>query len=420
MKPDDLCPRPDALQAGLTQPLAPPIYPTVVYRCESPTQADQLLGGSADGYVYSRDGHPNAALLAEKCRQLHHAEQGIVCSSGMAALSLAFLSQLSAGDHVVLSQDLYGKTLQLILQELARLGIESTTVDTTDPLATENACRSQTRLLVVETISNPLLKVADLNSLSQTAHQAGALLLVDNTFAGPTVCRPLDHGADLVMESLSKIINGHSDVMLGFLGGRRDNWERVARVQSAWGFTAGPFDCWLATRGLATLAVRAEKASRNAQQVAAFLQEHLSVKTLYYPGLASHPHHLTARRQFTLVDESASDLSSVGQIQESRFPQRPKPQPEPAQFGCMVSFDLVGGLAGAEAFIARIRQQIPFCPSLADVSTTLSHPASTSHRGLSPAEQHQRGITPGLIRLSVGIESLASLRAALQAGLAAD
>jgi cystathionine beta-lyase/cystathionine gamma-synthase len=239
----------------------------------------------------------------------------------------------------------------------------------------------------VETISNPQLRVCDLAALADAAHDYGARLLVDNTFAGPTVCRPLEFGADLVVESLTKIMSGHSDVLLGLLCGRRDAWPRVASAMSTWGWSASPFDCWLAARGLASLALRAERAGTNALAAANFLAGHSKTSAVQFPGLPNHPDHTLASRQFQ------------------------------GQFGSMVTFTLAGGRPAAEKFIAAARG-IPFCPSLGDISTTLSHPESTSHRSMPTADREAQGIFGGTIRLSLGVESAETIVAALEEGLA--
>ncbi len=247
-QPEDLCPRLEPPPIQSTQPMATPIYPAAVYRCEDPRQAASLLDHQTAGYVYSRDAHPNADILAEKLRQLHAADAAIVCGSGMASLALAALSLLRHGDHVVISSRLYGQSQNLLANELGRLGVNHTLVDTCDLAATAGAFTPSTRLVVAETITNPLVRVTDVRGLAKITHDHGAWLLMDNSFAGPTVCRPLALGADLVVESLTKIINGHSDVMLGLLCGRSELWERVPATASAWGFFASPFDCWLAAR----------------------------------------------------------------------------------------------------------------------------------------------------------------------------
>ncbi len=387
LRSDDLCPAPTE-QRFPVHSLSPPIFPASVYRCESPEEADRTLAGEIEGYVYQRDGHPNAAMLAEKCRQLHHADRAAVASSGMGALALATLALLKPGDHVVVSRLLYGKSRFLLTYEAARWGVTSTLADPCDVDAVAAAITPATRLVVVETLANPLLEVADIAALADVAHQRGARLLVDNTFASPVLTRPLELGADLVLESLTKMMNGHSDVVLGLLCGREDTWERMSGVLAAWGLTASPFDCWLAFRGLTTLHLRMERACANALHAARFLAEQAEVEQVFYPGLESHPAHALATRQLG------------------------------GRYGSMIAFRLRGGRAAADAFIAASRH-IPFCPSLGEASTTLSHPETTSHRGLSPEEREQLGIDGGVIRLSVGVESPEWIREALRQGLSA-
>jgi cystathionine beta-lyase/cystathionine gamma-synthase len=388
MRPDDLCPQPvnglDEVQR--TSPLAAPITLSTVWRCDDPEQADLLLGGQLPGYVYSRDGHPNASMLAEKCRLLHGADRAAVTASGMAAMSLALLSQCRSGDHVIASNRLYGKNSVLLTNEAARLGITSTVVDTCDLHATAAAITPQTKLIVVEIISNPTLRVSDVRGLAEIAHQAGAKLLVDNTFASPVNFRPLEHGADLVLESLTKIMNGHSDALLGLLCGREDCWQRVAPVSSAWGLMAAPFECWLVERGLGTLHLRAERANQNAAAAARFLSEQPGIEAVLYPGLPSHPDHALSVKQFG------------------------------DRFGAMVTFTLRGGTEGAKRFIAATKK-IPFCPSLGELCTTLSHPESTSHRLMTADQRADLQIFGGTIRLSIGTESAEFVLAALQEGL---
>lgn len=359
-----------------------------VYRCDSPEEAEKLLTGELAGYVYSRDGHPNAHLLAQRCGELHRAQWANVCSSGMAALALAAVSHLKQGDHVAVGNQLYGRSLQLFAGELPRFGIETTAVDTCDLEATAAVLRPATRLIVAETITNPLLRVSDIGRLAELAHARGASLLVDNTLATPIVCRPLEHGADLVVESLTKLMSGHSDVLLGLLCGKADQSPRVQAAQSTWGFATSPFDCWLAFRGLGTLALRAERAIANAQVAAQFLASEEKVDHVRYPGLPDHRDHQLAARQFN------------------------------GRFGNMVTFTLQGGLAAAERFIVAAKG-IPFCPSLGDLSTTLSHPASTSHRSLPEEVRQSLGIEQGTIRLSIGIESADAVLEGLGEGLAA-
>jgi cystathionine beta-lyase/cystathionine gamma-synthase len=242
-----------------------------------------------------------------------------------------------------------------------------------------------TRLVVVETISNPMLRIADIKALAELAHARNAQLLVDNTFATPMVCQPIELGADLVLESVSKFMNGHGDIMLGMLAGNHDNWERVESVNSTWGLASSPLECWLACRGVATLALRISRACESALSVAEYLNEHVAVERVVYPGLESHDDFQLAQRQF---------------IQGS---------------GHVVTFQMTGGRAAADQVVAS--PALAFCPSLGDVTTTVSHPLSTSHRGLSLEQQQQLGVNGATIRLSVGIEESDSILERLQIAL---
>jgi cystathionine beta-lyase/cystathionine gamma-synthase len=385
-RPDDICPSYMKLPTQPTEPLAAPIYPSSVYICGDPQQTEAMLAGELPGHVYRRDGHPNSELLAEKCRQLHGAPRAAITASGMGGLALALVSQCRQGDHLVVGNQMYGRSMLLLADEAQRLGISSTTLDTCNLEATAAAFRPTTKLLVVETISNPLLRVSDLRALADIAHRHGAILLVDNTFASPILCRPLEFGADLVLESLTKIMNGHSDVLLGMLCGHEEVWQRVPTALSNWGWSAAPLDCWLAARGIGTLHLRAERASQNAQAAARFLAEQPAVEVVHYPGLPSHPDHPLAARQFG------------------------------GHYGSMVTFTLNGGTAAATRFIAAARR-IPFCPSLGDLTTTLTHPESTSHRAMTHAARESLGILGGTIRLSVGVESSEFVIEALSEGL---
>lgn len=386
---DDICPRPDAPLDTVTRPLATPIYPATVYQCDSTEQAFGLLAGTVDGFVYSRDGHPNANLLAGRCAELHGTDRALVTGSGMSALSLALVSLLEQGDHVVVSSQLYGKSLALWTGEAPRFGIRATAVEICDLAAVEAAIQPDTKLVLAETIANPMLRVADISSLAELAHAGNAKLLIDNTFASPAVCRPAEFGADLVMESVTKIMNGHSDVMLGLLCFGQDNAERIKAAHSVWGLFPSPIDCWLAARGLSTLAVRVERAAANARAVAEGLAARDDIEAVYYPGLSGHVDHAVAARQF-------------GEV-----------------FGNIVTFTLPGGTEAADRFIHAAADSIPFCPSLGELSTTQTHPASTSHRLMTESDREAIEIRGGTIRLSVGIESQEHIVSALQNALSA-
>ncbi len=249
---------------GRTAPLVLPIYQSSVYTFPDLDALDLVMNAEEPGFIYARDGHPNARLLAQQLAAAEGADWGLVCASGMAAIAAVLLGVLRQGDRVVASSRLYGKTTQLLQGELTRFGIEVTLVDTSDLDQVGAALTKPTRALFVETMSNPLLRLVDLPELAALAREHDCLLLVDNTFATPVLVRPLELGADVVIESLTKMIGGHSDVTLGLLCGRGELGTQLAPLVSTWGLSANPFECWLAVRGLATMDVRMRTASATA------------------------------------------------------------------------------------------------------------------------------------------------------------
>ncbi len=306
----------------------------------------------------------------------------------MGAIAAALLSLLGQGDEVLLADGVYGRTSALVGRQMSRWGIGHATFDPTDAGAARSALSPTTRAILVETISNPLLRVADLPGLADVAREAGIPLIVDSTFS-PLICRPLDLGAGLVVHSVTKMIGGHSDVTLGAILGERRLVEPARLLASTLGQTGNPFESWLALRGVATLGLRMERASATASELAHRLEAHPQVVRVHYPGLDSHPDRRIAAR---VLGESG---------------------------GAMVTIDL-GSRERADALIRSLADAIPFAPSLGDVQTTLSHPASTSHRGLDAAALARQGISPGLVRISVGLEDPADLwrefHAALEGG----
>ena len=375
-RPETLCARPSNPPASVSSPLVPPLALSVVYEIDGLDQVDALYEGRAPGYIYARDGHPNADALAAKIAALEGAEAALACGSGMGAEAAAMLALLGQGDRVALAEELYGRTARLAA-ELGRFGVEIDLFDSTRPGSLREALGPRTRLAFVETLSNPLVRVADLPELAEVARSGGTKLVVDHTFA-PLLCRPLELGAGLVVHSGTKLIGGHSDLTLGLLAGRKAEIERAGSVASTFGMTANPFECWLASRGIATLPIRSRRACETALEVAGRLESHPKVRASHYPGLCSHPDHRRASRLFK------------------------------GGFGTIATIDL-GGRAEADAFIKALRGRVPFAPSLGDVSTTLSHPATTSHRGQAPERWARQGITPGLVRISFGLEDAGDL-----------
>ncbi len=378
------------MPADASSPLVPPLSPSAVYVFPDLDALDAVYEGAAAGYVYARDGHPNARDLADRLTALEGGRWGVVCGTGMAALTAAFVPLLAAGSTVVASDRLYGKTTRLLKGELSRFGVATVFVDVTDLNAVRAAVEThRPRVLFAETLSNPLCRAADVPALAEIAHAADCRLVVDNTFATPALCRPLDLGADVVMESLTKLVGGHSDVTLGFVGGTdAAHGETVAAAVSAWGLSAPPFDCWLTLRGLETLPLRARAATDNAASLADWLAGRPGVARVAYPGLASHPDHAVVKR---LMPTGAAN---------------------------MMCFELAGGRDAVNRFL-RAAPGIPFAPSLGHTSTTVSYPWGTSHRFDPPADKLREGITEGLVRVSVGCEPFEQLAAEMAKGLAA-
>jgi cystathionine gamma-synthase/methionine-gamma-lyase len=370
----------------LNEPLSLPIYQSASWTFRDLEEVDAVYEGRQAGSIYGRNGTPNHRALEALFTALHAAEAAIACASGMSALSAAFLGLLKAGDKVVASQDLYGSTLG-VLRDLGRFGVRVSTVDIGDREGMERELEGA-RLLVLETCSNPRLRVPDLARLSEVAHRAGAWVLVDNTFASPYHCRPLEHGVDVVMESLTKFIGGHSDVMLGGLAGRKELIEPIRAVAVRMGFVSNPHECWLGVRGAHTLELRMQRASANALELARFLEAYPKVRRVHYPGLPSHPDHQTAKR-----------VLHNG-------------------FGAMLSFELEPSRTVVNAFLRHL-EYVRMALSLGGAHTTLSHPATSSHRFLTPAEREALGLHDGFLRMSVGIENLEDLRADLERGLGA-
>lgn len=368
------------IPGSVSRPVASPIQPSVVYRSTDADELDAQYEGRLQGYTYSREGHPNATIVGEKIDWLEGLDpaqgKGTVTSSGMAAVSTMLLALLQKGDHIVAGDQLYGRSLRLMTQDLPRLGYACTLADPTDVSAIEAAIRPETRMIVVEVVSNPTLRVADMNGIAELAQKRGIMLVVDNTFTTPRAWRPFDHGADIVIHSLTKLLAGHSDAMLGYVAANTP--ERNKALYDAavtWGFAPSPFDCWLTERGLTTFDLRYDRAESNAAKLADALADMAGVASVLYPGRADHPDH-----------------NRAGDLLKQRN-------------GNMVSFTLAGGRKTVNAFL-RAAEHIAFAPTLGDVGTTLSHPASSSHRGLTEARRLALGITEGFIRTSVGVEDI--------------
>jgi cystathionine gamma-synthase len=361
-----------------SRPLTPPLYQTNVFVFDSMAQVEAVWEGEEPGFVYTRHGTPNHAMLEAMVAELEGGEAAVACASGMGATTALILGLLRRGDHLVAARDLYGATTALFTDEVPRLGIEVSFVDASDPERIMEAVTPKTRAVFVEALSNPLLKVVDVEALAARLAGRGVELIVDSSLAAPAVLRPIGLGASVVLHSVSKFISGHGDVTAGVVVGSRPVVERVRAAAIRIGTNLGPFDAWLAARGLRTLHVRLERQCGNALSLARFLEGRPEVARVYYPGLPSHPQHGLAARLFK------------------------------NGAGAMLSFDLEGGALAVERLMKRLKL-IEFAPSFGDVATTWSYPARTSHRRIAEEAKTAMGIGPGLVRLSVGIEAVEDL-----------
>ena len=374
-------------------------------RKDAPVTPD-ISVGSASGYPdlktldaamaehrgYGRWGTDNhrqleAAMAELEANGIETRLEAVAVGSGMAAIAVALMSEMNAGDHVVAAHDCYGTTLTFLRNDLPRFGITSTIVDFQDLDAVRRAVTDRTRVLLCEMCTNPLIRVPDLEALASIAHEAGALLVVDNTVPTPALSQPLRWGADVVIYSATKNLSGHADVIGGLIVGK-PSWISGARAFAhTFGPTLGPFDAWLTLRGIRTLAVRMERHTSNALALARFFQGHSAISRVHYPELDSSPFCGRARK---LLPDGA---------------------------GALLSFELAGGRPALDSMVSRL-QLVRLMPSLGNVATTLSHPASTSHRGLDPTERVRAGISDGLMRCSTGLENIDDLVADFNRGLA--
>ncbi len=366
--------RPHGLPESASHPVVTPLSPSVVYASETPDALDDQYEGRVHGYTYSREGHPNADVVARRLDDMEGATGGVVTGSGMAAVSAVLLGLLKTGDHVIGGDQLYGRSLRLMKEDLPRLGIDTTLANPGDVTALRAAIRPETRMILVEAVSNPTLAVADIDGIAALCKEHGILMVVDNTFTTPRAFKPFDHGADIVIHSVTKLLAGHSDVMLGYVVAKDPALNERMRVFCVTtGMTPSPFDCWLAERGMLSFELRFDRAEATAVRLADHLAGLPGVKRVIYPTRRDHPDH-----------------SRATALLKGR--------------GCnMVSFELEGGRAAANAF-TRAAEGLSFAPTLGDVGTTLSHPASSSHRALTEENRADLGLHEGFFRVSVGLE----------------
>lgn len=357
--------------------VAPPIYQTAAFWAEDTETFVRVATDRRGKDFYTRYGNPNHAQVAAVIAELERTEAAMVTASGMAALTTAVLALASAGDHVIGQKSTYGGTGSVLQNLLPRLGITTTLVDQTDPAAFEKAMTPQTRLILLETPSNPLLQITDMAAVAELASAHGVLSVADNTFATPLNQRPTEFGVDLVWHSATKYLNGHTDVSAGVLAGRAEILDRIWDVGLLTGAVLGPFDAWLLLRGMRTLPLRMERHNANGQALAEALAHHPAVARLHYPGLPSHPQHALAARQMR-------------------------------GFGGVLGIEFADGVEAAEAFLGRLRYARRSA-SLGGVDSLAVHPAAMWRGMLSADQIAEAGVPPGLVRFAAGTEDTEDL-----------
>ena len=370
------------VQAGMTPDpttgaILPPLYQTATYVLEEV--------GKDKGFDYTRSSNPTRQVMEEQLAVIEGGKYGVAFASGMAAVD-SCLKLLKAGDHVVCSDDVYGGVSRHFNQILVNYDLHFTYVDSSDATNVENAIQSNTKLIWVETPTNPLLKVTDLEAVGKITKKHGILFGVDSTFATPVFLRPLEYGADLVMHSTTKYLSGHNQLIGGVvITNQEDLFDELKFVQKTIGAVPGPFDCWLTTMGVKTLDLRMKKHAENAQAVAEYLEAHPKVASVTYPGLASHPSHAIAERQMS-------------------------------GFSGMISFELTGGIHAGKIVMNSVKLA-QLAESLGAVETMITHPATMTHAEVPKADREARGLTDGLVRISVGIEHVDDIIADLSQAL---
>ena len=371
----------DALGSVVT-----PIYQTSTFAFRDAQQGADRFAGIEKGYIYTRIGNPTTDALEENVAQLENGFGATAMASGMGAVSTVYLALLSSGDHIVSTDSVYGPSRGLMEKHMSRFGVQSSYVDTSDLDNLRRAIRGNTKLVYIESPSNPAMAVTDLAGAAELAHAAGALLVVDNTFASPHLQKPLNLGADVVLHSVTKFINGHADVVGGIVVAKTEALHKKLRAMLInLGANMDPHQAYMVSRGLKTLALRVERAEENARKVAPWLEAHPPVAWVRYIGLPSHPQHELAKRQMT-------------------------------GFGSMIAFELKGGLEAGRILMDNVHLA-GLAVSLGGVETLISHPASMTHASMAREDRLAAGITDGLVRISVGIEDVADILSDLQQAL---
>ena len=368
--------------------LAVPIFQTSTFVFDSAEQGGKRFALEEPGYIYSRLGNPTTTVLEDKIAQLEHGEAAVATSSGMGAISSVMWTILKTGDHIISDKTLYGCTFAFFNHGLSRFGIEVSFVDTADAEAVKKAMKPNTRAVYLETPANPNLKIVDIKAIAEVAHtNPNTLVIVDNTFSTPYCQRPIELGADIVVHSATKYLNGHGDVIAGIVISRKDLIDqiRLVGIKDMTGSVLGPMEAYLIIRGMKTLEVRMKKHCENAMKVAEFLAAHNKVAEVYFPGLKSHPGHDIAAKQMDA-------------------------------FGGIMSFELKGGFKAGKILLNNLNL-CSLAVSLGDTETLIQHPASMTHSPYTKEERMEAGITDGLVRLSVGLENIEDIIADLEYGL---
>ena len=367
-------------------PLLPPIYQNSTFRFTTAAECAEAFRDEESGYVYTRWGNPTQEVLEKKLAVLEVGEAALATASGMGAVSTALLTALPNGGHVVAMENLYSATFQILNEDLRRFGIETTFVDATDPSQIESAIRADTKVLYLESPTNPLLKLIDLRTSAEIAKARGVITMIDNTFATPCGQQPIALGIDVVIHSMTKYLSGTGAVIAGAIVGRKEFiTDAKTGALRNFGAVISPFNAWLTLHGITTLPLRFARHCENAMHVATFLEAHPAVAWVRYPGLLSHPQHELAQHQMEA-------------------------------FGGMITLDLEGGRAAGEHLVNRL-QRCALAVSLGDVRTLICHPASTTHSHVPAEIRQQIGITDGLVRISVGLEDVADILADLEQAL---
>lgn len=368
--------------------LAMPIYQTSTFIFDSAEQGGRRFALEEAGYIYTRLGNPTTTVLEDKIAALEEGEAAVATSSGMGAISSTLWTILKAGDHIVTDKTLYGCTFALMCHGLTRFGIDVTFVDTSNLDEVKNAMRENTRVVYLETPANPNLKIVDIEALAKLAHtNPNTLVIVDNTFATPYMQKPLTLGADIVVHSVTKYINGHGDVIAGLVITNKALADQIRFVglKDMTGAVLGPQDAYYIIRGMKTFEIRMERHCKNARRVVEFLNNHPKIEKVYYPGLETHPGYEIAKKQMK-------------------------------DFGAMISFELKGGFEAGKTLLNSLKL-CSLAVSLGDTETLIQHPASMTHSPYTKEEREAAGITDGLVRLSVGLENVEDIIADLEQGL---